>query len=609
MADGTPPSQHSQCGAGYTGVDRRHPVTAANLRAQILRTFGAVLIAIALWSIAAVFGASSSKAGMASVISLSHSMTGALLLASAALAFAVWRITGTSRAACAVVGLALAGISAPAIGILSRAARSGTVRPDLVEMFAALTGLGLIACIVAALILPPVIGRMKPLGMAALAMTACILSVVAILSVDGVGRESGRAIAVTSTILVTNAALWAAVGSAYLVVGRRRRRRIDSVIGVAILAPVIGATGRAIYGPISYQSNLIATGLAFSLACAVAGAATMSLWRLHTGNGTRMLRVTGELYGARTDLADLESDHARRLHDARNSIFAIAGAAELLTHQSGYSKLDPEHLQRMITTELDHLGHLLNPAFRPPAVNYSAAEILEPFIAAYRAQGLAIDANVNDCPIFGRRETVANAVANILTNARVHAPGAHIWITARSVVRAISLNDPIKDDNDAAAYNGYDAVRITIADDGPGIPTSERDTVLLPGVRGSATNASSTAGSGLGLASAAQALSEVGGTLRISERKGGGTMVTLTIPARTIPARTIPARLPAHSRDAAPGRDQLAVSQADVVEQIRATSKFWLLRPIRRRARPVESRIDLLAERLAEPTVRPPILR
>jgi K+-sensing histidine kinase KdpD len=143
--------------------------------------------------------------------------------------------------------------------------------------------------------------------------------------------------------------------------------------------------------------------------------------------------------------------------------------------------------------------------------------------------------------IHSRRDLLVGVITNILTNARTHAPRARIWITACPIGYDATL--------------GQSAVRIQIADDGPGIPPEQRQAVLLPGVRGSA--AANTPGHGLGLASAVQALSEVGGTLRLSEREGGGTVVTVTIPTAAPRradmgfvdgARTVDAGAPAPSR-------------------------------------------------------------
>src|SRR5690606_25350087 len=173
----------------YAGPDRRKPVTIADIRTQAWRIVGGICLGMSLWAITAGL-ALTSPASQSLVISLSHGVTGALLLASAALALAVWRITGTTRAACAVVGLSLAGLASPVMGILRRAVNSGDVRGDLADLLAALIELVMIACVAGALLARPIKARVRPLRIAGPVAAACILSVAAILTVDGSGDPS-----------------------------------------------------------------------------------------------------------------------------------------------------------------------------------------------------------------------------------------------------------------------------------------------------------------------------------------------------------------------------------------------------------------------------------
>jgi signal transduction histidine kinase len=498
--------------SGYAGPGRRKPVTIADIRTQAWRIVGGVCVGMSLWAITAGL-ALTSPASQSLVISLSHGVTGALLLASAALALAVWRITGTSRAACAVVGLSLAGLASPVMGILSRAVNSGDVRNDLVDLLAALLELIMIACVAGALLLPPIQARLRPLRIAGPVAAACILSVAAILTVDGSGDPSPVLAGVAAVLRAVDLALWVATSVAFIVVGFREQRHSDIAIGIAVLLPAAGAIGRMIVGTVAIQTRVLPTGFALAVACLIAGVATVSLWRLHTWHGSRLIAVAGELRSTRTEIADLESDQARRLHDARNAIFAIAGATELLAHPAQHDGLTPDHLQRLISAELERLSHLLDPGFRGSNRTFTTTDLLDPLVAAYRARGVNISTAIDPVQVHGRRELLVGVITNILTNARVHAPGAHIWLSARATGYDAAL--------------GRAAVRIVIADDGPGIPPDQHAAVLLPGVRGSHAR---TPGLGLGLASAVQALSEVGGTLRLSEREGGGTVVTVTIP-------------------------------------------------------------------------------
>ena len=67
---------------------------------------------------------------------------------------------------------------------------------------------------------------------------------------------------------------------------------------------------------------------------------------------------------------------------------------------------------------------------------------------------------------------------------------------------------------------------IRVDDDGPGIPSAERELVLQRGRSGSTP----APGSGLGLHTAARSMREQGGGLELTERPGGGTRVSLTLP-------------------------------------------------------------------------------
>ena len=72
-----------------------------------------------------------------------------------------------------------------------------------------------------------------------------------------------------------------------------------------------------------------------------------------------------------------------------------------------------------------------------------------------------------------------------------------------------------------------DGVALTVSDDGPGIPAASRADVLQPLVR----LRKDVPGAGLGLATAVRIAAAHHGTLRIDETPGGGTTVTVELPA------------------------------------------------------------------------------
>jgi signal transduction histidine kinase len=66
--------------------------------------------------------------------------------------------------------------------------------------------------------------------------------------------------------------------------------------------------------------------------------------------------------------------------------------------------------------------------------------------------------------------------------------------------------------------------RIRILDRGPGIPSAVRDHVFEPFFT------TRTGGTGLGLAIVKRLTDAQGGTIRLADREGGGTVAELTMP-------------------------------------------------------------------------------
>jgi len=102
-------------------------------------------------------------------------------------------------------------------------------------------------------------------------------------------------------------------------------------------------------------------------------------------------------------------------------------------------------------------------------------------------------------------------VANLVDNAARHA--------ARRVVVGL-----------AEVESG--AVILTVEDDGPGIPTRERERVFERFVRLDEARSRDDGGSGLGLAIVAAVARTHGATVTIDERPGGGTRVRVVFPGR-----------------------------------------------------------------------------
>jgi two-component system nitrogen regulation sensor histidine kinase NtrY len=68
-------------------------------------------------------------------------------------------------------------------------------------------------------------------------------------------------------------------------------------------------------------------------------------------------------------------------------------------------------------------------------------------------------------------------------------------------------------------------VRITVADDGPGIPAEEREKLFLP------YYSTKGRGSGLGLAIVRRIIAEHGGSIEVGSNEPRGTRFTIELPA------------------------------------------------------------------------------
>ncbi len=128
-------------------------------------------------------------------------------------------------------------------------------------------------------------------------------------------------------------------------------------------------------------------------------------------------------------------------------------------------------------------------------------------VAGARLRGLDVEiATVDGAPVVdGDPTRLRQAFDNVLANALTHAGGSDVLVTVGRV---------------------KSAVEIAVADRGGGIPESEHDRVLEPGVRLD----DSKPGSGLGLAVTRAVVEAHGGRMSIRATEGGGATVVISLP-------------------------------------------------------------------------------
>ncbi|HEX4560102.1 MAG TPA: HAMP domain-containing sensor histidine kinase [Mycobacterium sp.] len=126
-----------------------------------------------------------------------------------------------------------------------------------------------------------------------------------------------------------------------------------------------------------------------------------------------------------------------------------------------------------------------------------------------RDRGLHVHTELEATRLVGDVNGICRVLRNLLDNAVRHAKSRiEITVAARG-----------------------DQVVLAVGDDGPGIPAADRLRVFDRFVRLDTDRSRMGGGTGLGLAIAAEIISAHNGAIVIDERPGGGTLVTVTLPA------------------------------------------------------------------------------
>jgi signal transduction histidine kinase len=207
-------------------------------------------------------------------------------------------------------------------------------------------------------------------------------------------------------------------------------------------------------------------------------------------------------------------------HDLRTPLFTLRGSLEAIERGVG----DGNYLDRA-QDKAAHLDRLVSDLFTFSRLEYAgeamadnevdvaevlrrAAETVEPLAAA---RGCALE--VREAParlaVRGDAEALLRVVTNLLDNATRH---------GRTRVTL-------------AAQHQNGAVRVDVADDGPGFPPADLPRVFDPLFRSDRARAGSTGGTGLGLAIARRLARAHGGEVEATNDPGGGARATLTLPA------------------------------------------------------------------------------
>lgn len=221
-------------------------------------------------------------------------------------------------------------------------------------------------------------------------------------------------------------------------------------------------------------------------------------------------------------------------HDLRSPLNRIRSRVEVTLMKENDGDLYKDALQETIS-ESDELLSTFNAllaiaraeagaareTMAPLAISDVVRDTAELYEPVAEEKGQTFDIDVDDLPhIWGNREMIAQAVANLIDNA--------IKYTPENGNVSVSLKPGLK-----GALEGRDSLRLTIRDSGLGIPSADRDRVRNRFVRLERSRSKPGSGLGLSLVSAVAQLHDARLTFSDNEpdKPLKGLRVTLIFPA------------------------------------------------------------------------------
>jgi two-component system, sensor histidine kinase and response regulator len=211
-------------------------------------------------------------------------------------------------------------------------------------------------------------------------------------------------------------------------------------------------------------------------------------------------------------------------HDLGQPLTALLGYAELLGRPAMSQEVQ-QRAHRVILSEIRRISRLVEDlvaaggadvhrfSLRPVPCDLVVIAREQIELARIRTDRheILLDAPFEEVVVTCDRDRVAEVLSNLLTNAISHTPGGRIYVR-------IGLEGP--------------QVKLTVSDEGPGVPADQAARIFEPHVRLSEGNGNASLRSiGLGLYIARQIVEAHGGWIGVESQKGRGATFNVYLPA------------------------------------------------------------------------------
>ncbi|MGD2152888.1 MAG: ATP-binding protein, partial [Gemmatimonadales bacterium] len=216
---------------------------------------------------------------------------------------------------------------------------------------------------------------------------------------------------------------------------------------------------------------------------------------------------------------------ANASHELKTPLTAIRGYAETLQAESvaaedrsRFADRIVEHAERMtaLVEDLLTLAQLEDPGVAARRETVEIQPLVETIIDAVsgraEAAGIALSVKIDpsDLTVSGDREGLRQILENLVDNAISHSGAESLWIVGTS------------------SESGE--IRLTVGDDGRGIPTAHLERVFERFYRADPSRSRATGGTGLGLSIVKHWMESMGGSVWADSEVGAGTSVHLAFP-------------------------------------------------------------------------------
>jgi len=218
-------------------------------------------------------------------------------------------------------------------------------------------------------------------------------------------------------------------------------------------------------------------------------------------------------------------------HELRTPIAAISSAAKIIQRYSDRDVNSAKRFSKVIIEESERLTRLINDLLDLSKIESGASEwklenisdpvtilehVLATFRPLYQESGVELELVAGEAlpVIFGDRDRLIQVFANLCSNALKFTPrGGHVSIEAHQT-----------------PYGDSTAMRVTVTDNGPGIPESDRE-IVFDRFRQGESSGSKPRGTGLGLAICREVMRYHAGAIWAEGPVEGGTRMVVVIPS------------------------------------------------------------------------------